>query len=192
MGTVLKLNNVRLAFPHLFVPTKYKDQGDAKFRAVFILGKDHPQFMEVQKTILSVAQGAWGEKAKARLAAIKNNPQKFCWRDGDTKPDTDGFPGNFFLSTTSRGRPTVWDRDLSPLTAEEGRPYGGCYVNAIVDIYASNKMGDAISAGLSGVQFVRDGDAFGGAAPAKASDFSIVEGADAPDMSAVVDDDIAF
>ena len=56
MGAILKLNNVRLAFPHLFVPTKYKDQGDAKFRAVFILGKDHPQFMEVQKTILSVAQ----------------------------------------------------------------------------------------------------------------------------------------
>ena len=192
MGIELKLQNVRIAFPHLFVATKFQDAGEAKFRANFILSKDHPQFMEVQKAILSAAQGAWGEKAKAKLAAIKNNPQKFCWRDGDTKPDTEGFPGNFFISASSTVRPTVVDRDRSQLTAEEGRPYGGCYVNAIVDLYASSKYGDAISAGLKGVQFLRDGDAFSGSAPARAESFDIVEGADAPDMSAVGDDDSPF
>ena len=190
MGIELKLQNVRIAFPHLFVATKFQDAGEAKFRANFILGPDHPQFVEVQKTILAAAQSAWGEKAKTKLAAIKNNPQKFCWRDGNTKPETEGYPGNFFISASSTVRPTVVDRDRSSLTAEEGRPYGGCYVNAIVDIYASSKYGDAISAGLKGVQFLRDGDAFSGSAPAKADAFDIVEGADAPAMD--TGDDIAF
>ncbi|MNP47458.1 hypothetical protein D3C76_1415120 [compost metagenome] len=78
------------------------------------------------------------------------------------------------------------DRDRTQLTAQEGKPYSGCYVNVIVDIWAQdNSYGKRINAQLQGIQFVRDGEAFsGGGTSADASDFEeIADGADAEDLA---------
>ena len=83
-------------------------------------------------------------------------------------------------------RPTVVDRDRSPLTAQDGKPYSGSYVNVIIDVWAQdNSYGKRINAQLQGVQFVRDGEAFsGGGTSADASDFDeIADGADADDLA---------
>jgi hypothetical protein len=68
------------------------------------------------------------------------------------------------------------------LSAEDGKIYSGAWVNGIVEIWAqSNSYGNAIRATLVTVQFVKDGDSFGGAAPASA------EGLD--DLGADFDDE---
>ena len=89
-----------------------------------------------------------------------------------------------FLACHSTVRPTVLDRDKTPLTENDGKPYAGCYVNAVVDIYAQKGDFPGIRASVSGVQFHSDGEAFGGGRPASADEFDdVTEGADADDFS---------
>ncbi len=54
--------------------------------------------------------------------------------------------------------------DKTALTEADGRIYAGCYVNFNVDIWAQDGQYTGIRCSLNGVQFVKDGDAFGGAA----------------------------
>jgi len=77
----------------------------------------------------------------------------------------------------------VVDRDRTPLVAADGKPYAGCYVTAIVELWPQdNQYGRRINATLSGVQFERDGDAFGGSAPASADDFDDLSSGAADDL----------
>ena len=176
----LKLNNVRLAFPSLFEAKTVNGEGDPRFSTVFLMSPKHPQLEEIRKAMKQVAKEKWGEKWEP----IYNQLEKklnLCLHDGDEKAEYEGFPGNFFLNAANKARPAVLDRDRSPLIQADGRPYAGCYVNAVIDIWAQdNNFGKRINASLGGVQFLRDGDAFAGGGVASADDFDdISEGADA-------------
>jgi hypothetical protein len=61
------------------------------------------------------------------------------------------------------------------ITEADGIIYAGCYVDAIVDIYALDhkQFGKRICCGLKGVQFQADGDAFGGSAPVRDDEFDL-------------------
>jgi len=53
------------------------------------------------------------------------------------------------------------NKDKSPVVEADGVIYSGCYVNAIIDLWAQdNQFGKRINATLLGVQFAYDGDAF--------------------------------
>lgn len=184
MGIELMLKNVRLSFPELFKPTQFQGTGDAKYRAHFIIPKNHPQMKEIQEAILAAATAEWKTKAPAIVKSLQGNDMKFCLRSGDSKPDYDGYEGNMYVAAASKVRPTVIDRNKAPLTEEDGKPYGGCYVNVKLDVYATSKMGNGIFMGLKGVQFCGDGDAFkGGGSPASVDDFDdIATGSDAEDL----------
>lgn len=176
----IKLNNVRLAFPDLFEPKQFDGAGDFKFSATFLIPKSHPVNKEIEAAILKVATDKWGAKAPSIINSIRGNNQRFGYRDGSEKPEYDGYEGNMFIRASNKARPLVLDLDKSPLTATDGRPYSGCYVNATITIYAYDNKGKGISASLGGVQFYKDGDAFAGGGVASPDDFDeISEGADA-------------
>ena len=81
--------------------------------------------------------------------------------DGDEK-DYDGYENHMSLKAASNKRPTLIDRDKTPLAEEDGVLYAGCYVNAIVDFWVQdNQYGKRINSNLLGVQFFKDGDEFG-------------------------------
>lgn len=173
----LMLKGVRLAFPNLFEPATVNGEGDPKYGATFILPADHPQLGEIRAKMIAVAKDKWGAKA-AEIFKMIEKADKLALRDGDTKPNYDGFPGNLFVSTSAQqsARPTVIDANKSPLTPRDGKPYAGCYVNASLDFWAQdNKYGKRINAQLRGVQFVRDGEAFAAGRPADADEFDSVE-----------------
>lgn len=109
---------------------------------------------------------------------------KICFIDGDAKAEYEGFEGNMALSATNRQHPTVVDKDRSPLTEADGVVYAGCYVNAVVEIWAQdNQWGKRINASLKGVQFYADGNAFAGGGVASVDDFEdISEGAEAEEF----------
>ena len=66
----------------------------------------------------------------------------------------------------------VINRDKTQLNPDDGVIYAGCYVYAVIDIWAmDNKFGKRICASLSGVQFYKDGDAFTGGGIASDEDF---------------------
>lgn len=171
----VKLNNVRLAFPDLFKPRAFNGEGDAKYGATFLFPPDHPAAELINEAIDAVAKEKWGPKAPAVLMSLRANG-KVCLHDGDAKEELDGFAGHLYVSARSTVRPGVYDRDRSPLAEDDGRPYGGCYVNAIIEIWAQdNGFGKRVNATLKGVQFVRDGESFAGGAPASPDDFDVVE-----------------
>lgn len=179
----VKLENVRLAFPNLFEARAFGDDGkDPAYGASFIFPKTHSAYKLVQDAIEAAAKDQWKGKATDMLKQLRT-ADKTCLHDGDGKPDYDGFPGNFFVASRNKARPLIIDRDKSPLTQSDGKPYAGCYVNATIDIWPqANKWGKRVNATLSGVQFYKDGDAFTGAPPATPDDFEdLAEGADASD-----------
>ena len=70
------------------------------------------------------------------------------------------------------------------MSARDGVFYAGCYVDAVIDIYAQDhpQYGRRINCGLLGVRFVRDGDAFSGGGGATADDFADLETVDGEDF----------
>lgn len=178
----IKLQNVRLSFPGLFKAEAFKPGDDPKFKATFLIPKGSEMHQAVEKAILEATRLKHGAKAEKIIAQIRNNPNKFCYQDGDTK-SYDGYENMMALSAKSSIRPLVIDRDRSPLAEADGKPYAGCYVNASVEIFTYDSSGIGVSAGLSGVQFVKDDDAFGAGKAADPEDFDELEaGADADDL----------
>lgn len=179
----IKMVNVRIAFPDLFEAKTVNGEGEAKFGAAFLFAPDHPARAAIAAGIKAVAAEKWGAKADEVLKSIiaKDN---LCLHNGDTKSEYEGYAGNYFISARNKVRPTVIDRNKSPLTAADGRPYSGCYVTAVVELWAQdNKYGKRVNASLQGVQFYEDGDAFAGGTVASADDFDdLSEGAGAADL----------
>jgi len=164
------LKNVRLSFPDLFRATTFEAGQEPKFGGMFILEPGHPQIAEVQEAIQKAAMEKWPKALPSTLP--------LCMRPNTDKSHLEGFDeGGWFINASSKKRPTVIDRDRAPLAEEDGKPYAGCYVNAILDVWALNnpKYPKRICAELKGVQFVMDGEAFGGSSPAQANDFDLLE-----------------
>jgi hypothetical protein len=179
-----QIQNVRLAFPNLYEP-KVNESGKASYGAAFIFPPDHPAVEGLRKIIDEVGAAKWGAKWGAVKKAMTAGDNLLI-HDGDAKADLAGYEGNLFFNAYNTVRPLVIDRDKTPLVAADGKPYSGCYVNAIIDVWAQdNQYGKKINAQVQGVQFVKDGDAFaGGGKAAEDSDFDeILDGADADDLA---------
>lgn len=177
----IRLENVRLAFPVLFTPRAADPAkpGDLSFSAALIFPPDHVARKAVSDGCIAVANEKWGTKASEYLKTMVAG-DKLAIHRGDTKAQYEGYGGNYFVNTRNEARPTVLDRNKSPLVEADGRPYAGCFVNAVVELWAQdNKYGKRINASLMGVQFLTDGDAFSGGGVADADDFESLEaGAD--------------
>lgn len=179
----IKLKNVRLTFPVLFEARTVNGEGKPAFSASFLLDPADPQVKALNQAIEQVAREKWGAKTDAVLKQMRGQ-DKVCLHDGDLKSNYDGFPGSLYVSARSTTRPLVIDKDRSPLTEADGKPYAGCYVNASVELWAQdNNYGKRINAGLRGVQFFRDGDAFAGGGAASEDEFDdISSGVEAGDL----------
>lgn len=181
----VKLTNVRLAFPNLFeAKTIPGSDSGPKFSAVFLINPKSPHIKEIEAAIDQIGQDKWGAKWPTIKKAMQSQ-LKICLHDGSEKADVSGYEGNKFVNASNASRPIVLDRDKSPLVVTDGKPYGGCYVNATVDLWAQdNTYGKRINASLMGVQFHADGDSFSGGAIGTADDFDeVTEGADAGDLT---------
>ncbi len=177
-NTEIKLTNVRLSYPALFVAKAMavagEAPGEAKFSAAFLMDKKkHKDLIaQIEKMAERVALEKFGKKVNLKYTVP---------RDGNDKEDTDGYGDEvMFVPASSKSRPVVVDRDKSPLTADDNKIYGGCYVNAGINLFAwSNPVGGkGVSAGLRWVQFVKDGESFGGGHVDVDKEIDAIEGED--------------
>jgi len=205
----IMLKDVRLSFPDLGEPQRYQDNPSnaPRWGATLLVPEDSAQRKLVDKAVRDVLTEKFGAKCKATskktaqqvlddlIDEILADKKASAWVDGNKKP-YDGYDGNMALTAyryADKGRPIVMDNDMSPIYAADntlmpgkgGRIYGGCYVNAKVEIWAQdNKNGKGVRATLMAIQRNRAGDAFGGGAAPSATGFEEVgEGADADDLS---------
>lgn len=161
LNVEIYVERVRLSYPYLFKPrVQENDDGKQtkKFQAKLILDKKkHKKFIdEIEDAFDDIIDAKWNGKRPAKLT-----DDRLCLRDGDDE-DGEEFHGTMVLSASNTKRPDVRDRNKTPLVEEDGKPYAGCYVNAIVRLWAQdNKYGKRINASLEVVQFMDDGDPFG-------------------------------
>jgi len=180
--TRFRLNNVRCDWPNLFKGEQYQGKGNFRCGAALILGKDHPQFKDVEAAIVEAATVKWKKDAQTNLKIAKAK-DNICMRDGDIKAaKSDGYADMFYISANCKGgeteaecdKPKVYAADRSVVETQAKSPiYRGCYVNAVVEFYADDRFDTGVFAKLVGIQFAKDGDAFG-SAPARADDFEDV------------------
>ena len=153
----MKLKSVRLSFPSLFKKAVF-DGVETKFEATFLINKKTQSDLVklIDSTIDQFLVDKFGE------GKIPKGIKRTCFVDGDDK-DYDGYAGHMAFKAGTTRRPTIIDRDKTPLVEEDGKPYAGCYVNAVVDLWYSDhpKGGKQVLGNLLGVQFAKDGDAFG-------------------------------
>ena len=163
----IKLQNVRISFPNLFQKAVFNGE-ETKYEATFLISK------ESQAEQIKVLKEAIAEKLRVDLKGAKLPADKICLKDGDDFA-YEGYADSWSIKASSKKRPLVIDRDRSPLTEDDERIYAGCYVNAIIEIWAQNNAyGKRINANLMGVQFVKDGQPFGDGASLRADEFDVV------------------
>lgn len=149
----IQLKNVRLSFPAIFKRASFNGE-EGKFEATFLLNKE-TQADQIEKLEKAI-------DAAIAEAKIKVPSDKRCLKDGDDF-DYDGYAGHMAFKASTTRRPTIIDRDKTPLAEDDANaPYAGCYVNAIVDIWIqNNSYGKRANGNLFGIQFLKDGEAFG-------------------------------
>ena len=186
----LTLEDVRIAYAQGLFESRAQKQADGalgkpKYGAAFLFPATHPCVKKLSAAVISAAKAKWNDKADEMLKMLKAG-DKLPVHSGDAKTTSAGYAGNLYMNAGNILRPLVLDTNKTPLTASDGKPYSGCYVNAIVEIWAQdNQHGKRVNASLLGVQFVRDGERLAGGSVATSDDFEPLPGA--TDAASVTD-----
>jgi len=166
MATI-KIQNARLSFPSLFKKASFDGTTEGKYEATLLFPKsDKKTYDAIMKVI---------DEAKA-LKKTKVGADKIFIKDGDDI-DYDGYEGMWAVKASNNKRPTVINRDKTPVTEDDEIFYAGCYVNAIIEPWVQdNQFGKRVNSNLLGVQFVKDGEPFGdGGTKVTEDDFDDIE-----------------
>lgn len=146
------LKNVRLSFPSIFERNIFNGTV-GKYTATFLIEKSKQEKLiaELYSTINAV-------KAKANVKVASSN---YALKDG-LDSDYSDYHKSMSLKASSDKRPTVINRDKSPITKDDEIIYPGCVVNAVIDFWCqNNSWGKRVNANLYGIQFVADAERFG-------------------------------
>lgn len=158
-GQVL-IPNSRLGYPKLFQATSI--QGDPTSKPRYGCQIYLPKSDTATKALLDAEIA---RVTKERFKGEKRKSKDLFISDGDGEDGDENTKGYWIISANrseTQGRPAVIDRGRKPIdSAEQQTVYAGCFCNFLVDIYAP-KNWQKICAGLEVVQFVKDGEPFGG------------------------------
>jgi len=149
------LKNVRLSFPSLFKTEQYAGEDTEKYAATFLIPKSDT------KTVASIEQACKAALVEKYGEGKVPKGFKLPLVDGDDK-EYQGYADHVCIKANTKKRPTLVNRDKTPIVEEDGILYGGCYVNASIDVWVmDNSYGKKVLASLNAIQFVKDGEAFG-------------------------------
>lgn len=185
---------VRAAFVHLDQKREGMKNADGtkskdKFEITLILTPGGANEKKVQDAIAAVAKEKYGDNWIEQYREFADDQKGL--RKGNLKRNQSeeiypGFEGMNYVVAKNESRPATFNRAAQPTVAgDQGFPYAGCYVNAEVDLWALKKQGvkKRLVVDALGIQFSRDGDAFGaGSQPTKLGTFTSLsaDDADAP------------
>lgn len=175
---IVTLKKVRLSFPHLFEPSASKEDGPKKYRATFLMDPNTPEGKANIKVIQAAMDKAWKgvfnklSEEKSKKLRDKLDSDRSGLRDGDDATNKagdvySGYESMMYIGSTNGRKPKVLRRDKSVIDSTEAAEiYAGCYVNAVLSIWATDKEkhgGAGIFATLEIVQYHSKGEPFGAA-----------------------------
>ena len=201
----VKLKNLRASYPDLFVARPFDESNPNSDRSykidLRIPMDDKAALKQISDAMIAAVKEQYADKAPAMYKTFKADPKNFPLKNGDEVLNKQGEPiaPGFFVLRAKRkesdGAPGVYDNKAGPdgkpakLTSESGRIYAGCYVNASVEIWAQKGKYQGVRCTLLGVQFAKDGEAFGGSRPSSSDEFeSLVDEAEMATAGAGSDD----
>ena len=148
----VQIKNGRLSFPSLFKKAEFNGNV-GKFEATILFPKSD---VKTYEKVMALIEDCKKDNKLGKVAS-----DKLFIKDGD-EVEYDGYEGMWAVKASNNKRPTIIDRDRSPIVEEDDKMYAGCYVNAIIEPWGqNNSYGKRVNANLLGVQFVKDGEPFG-------------------------------
>lgn len=183
---------IRVSFPTLFTPRSIGD-GAPSYSIVAMFDKKSVEQMAYLKSFKQacdkILTEEWPDPAtRPRIPTMGHD--KSVIKDGDTALNQQGVPlseknpeyaGHYIVRAATYSSPpiVVGPGGASDVIVDKNKVYGGCWCQVNMNPYArKRKDNPGISCGLNGVQFVRNGDSFGGGRPQADDMFSPVEGGD--------------
>lgn len=162
------LKNVRCNYPRVHKAETNQLSGKTEYSISILIPQDDPQVAELKAKMQAVWVSKFGpEKGPKKLkSAMDSKNTRFLHFDEET-----GFYRINLKRKESDGAPMVLDRAKNKLEESSGKPYGGCYINVSFDLWVYDKQSTGTSATLLGVQFVKDGEPFGGSSQPSDKDF---------------------
>jgi hypothetical protein len=151
------LKGVRASYLHVFKKHAFEDN-EPKYSGTFIVD---PRSKD-GKAAINAMNDAIDDVIDVTFNG--KNPKNVYCEPLDGNDDDDGrdeYADMMLVKASNTNRPKILDRNKEPLHEEDGKPYSGCYVNVILDVWGSPKY-KSVQATLMGVQFVKDGEAMAG------------------------------
>lgn len=179
-----KLSNVVLNFPNLVEPTAPKG-GTKLYYNTQILLDDEKKIQDLKSFALDACKAKWGEKGTAVYKELVNSGTKNSFHSGNLRLDSEGnvrehYKDKIVVKAKSLRKPQIIKSNRVRCTEDEylkeaERFYSGCYANVLLSLSADqNDFGKFLYINLTGIQFAKDGEKFGGSFDAS-SEFEIIE-----------------
>ena len=156
----------RLSYMYAWEP----DEETGKYSTQLLIDKsDKETLAKIKAAIKAAIEGGKSRLANNKGVIPKN--LKTPLHDGDTEREgVAEYQGMIYFNASTMRKPVICDRRRQAIT-DRSEVYSGCYANVAVNFYAFSKGGNVgISAGLQGIQKVRDGEQLGGSS-VSAGDF---------------------
>ncbi len=197
VNPVVRFNNVRLAFAHLYEMHAPPNSPGAKpaYSADFIVDPvaNRDEWKSLEATIQGMAAAKWPEISAQVLEVINSDRKLRCYGKGDEKKEKKtmmtmgGFEGMLYIGGRSTDvPPDMYNQrgeriDPDNAIADNPTLYAGCYVNMAVKLWLQdNTHGRAVRGELVALQFVKDGEPFASHKVDTSSMFAPVAGAPEP------------
>lgn len=167
----ISLRNVRLSFLRLDKPEAFEKGQTEKYQATALLDPSDAEHAKaialIKNTAAQLCKDAYGDVPDEIKAEPLDRLPFGLAAAHPKKSKYEGYEGKFYVTCNNAVKPGIANRaGQSVLPGEPQFPYSGCYGNVNLNLWAllgpnRNKYGARIGANLVGVQFVRDGEAFG-------------------------------
>lgn len=162
----------RLSFAHLKERHAF-DEGKAKYQATIIIPKEDgltlEKFEDAYEELYDLER-----KDTFRNVPLTHRDVWKPFRDGDDylleNPEREDYADSMFFTAKSASQPKCFDSDGSEIW-DYDEVYSGCYVRAVVKMYAYNNKGKkGFGLLLDSIKKIDDGERFGGST-ASADDY---------------------
>jgi hypothetical protein len=176
--TVIKLPEGRLSYAYLATPKpkppKNGKEVAPRYETVVLLDPSNAAqkaaIDAIKAEAVRVAQEKFGANVELKklVLAFGNGDKKAMDDEGGVNPTYEAYKGMYYINTSTSDKPLIANRRGELIDKTNAQfPYSGCYANVRVTLYPwhyteNNMTRRGVSVELRSVQFVKDGDAFGG------------------------------
>ncbi len=163
---------VRFSFCNVLKP-RQNDNGEDEYTCMLIIPKtDKKTVNQIRKMVDELKKDYWGNKVPPKYKGPLRDGDEYV--NDETGEQDPARLGHYYMNVKSKFKPDVVDKHKEKIDDERDF-YSGCYGLACVNFYVyDNKQNKGISAGLSSIMKIKDGEPLGGASSAE-QDFKDVD-----------------